>query len=244
MDSLFRVEVLARTLFAEKLIYQAMHQDYSEEYVWDEFDQKIMPTSEACGELVIKHLLKGDRGHFGCVEHPQITFAVGFFPHSTMQQIRTHRVAISFDVQSFRYTGKRISAVATGERTVEEVFYFRPVGSYTDRQGKKYIYSQEARDYDLKRALDSAKHYDFQIKSLGMAEEHARSSIHFDVRQHFVMSVNVRSLMHLLDLRAKADAQLECQQLCELILPHFRDWTPAIAKWYEENRWGKARLAP
>jgi thymidylate synthase (FAD) len=134
--------------------------------------------------------------------------------------------------------------VATGERTVEEVFYFRPVGSYTDRQGKKYIYSQEAREYDLKRALDSAKHYDFQIKSLGMAEEHARSSIHFDVRQHFVMSVNVRSLMHLLDLRAKADAQLECQQLCELILPHFRDWTPAIAKWYEENRWGKARLAP
>ena len=244
MDSRFRVEVLTRTLFAEKLIYQAMHQDYSEEYVWDEFDQKIMPTSEACGELVVKHLLKGDRGHYGPLEHPQITFAVGFFPHSTMQQIRTHRVGITFDVQSFRYTGKRISDVALGIRSVEDVFYIRPVGSYTNRQGKKYEYRQEHRDMDLSIASACATHYHNQVCGLEIAEEHARSLINFDVRQHFVMSVNVRSLMHLLDLRAKADAQLECQQLCELILPHFREWTPVIADWYEDNRWGKARLAP
>ena len=73
---------------------------------------------------------------------------------------------------------------------------------------------------------------------------HARSLIAFDVRQHWVMSANVRSLMHLMDLRAKDDAQLECQQLCDLIFPHFEAWVPAIAAWYKKNRWGKARLSP
>jgi len=29
-----------------------------------------------------------------------------------------------------------------------------------------------------------------------------------------------------------------------LMWPHFKEWTPAIAQWYEENRLGKARLAP
>jgi thymidylate synthase (FAD) len=50
--------------------------------------------------------------------------------------------------------------------------------------------------------------------------------------------------MHLLDLRWKADAQLEAQKMCEAIWPHFAAWVPAIAAWYEENRLKKARLAP
>ncbi|NJM44901.1 MAG: hypothetical protein HC860_01035 [Alkalinema sp. RU_4_3] len=37
---------------------------------------------------------------------------------------------------SFRYTGTRILGVATGEIEVDEVFYLRPLGFYTNRQGK------------------------------------------------------------------------------------------------------------
>lgn len=80
--------------------------------------------------------------------------------------------------------------------------------------------------------------------TLGFAEEHARGLIPFDIRQHWVMSANVRSVMHLLDLRWKADAQLEAQKMCEAIWPHFAAWVPAIAAWYEDNRLKKARLAP
>jgi thymidylate synthase (FAD) len=58
------------------------------------------------------------------------------------------------------------------------------------------------------------------------------------------MSVNVRSLMHLLDLRAKEDAQLECQWFCELLLAQFKMWCPEVAEWYLKNRWKKAKLAP
>lgn len=144
---------------------------------------------------------------------------------------------------SFRYTGSRVIDVAEGKRSVEEVFYLRPTGYYTDRQGKRYTYSEEQRQEDLAWCLQACKLYQQRIHQ-GFSEEHARGLIPFDVRQHWILSANTRSLMHLLDLRWKLDAQLEAQKLCELIWPHFRAWVPAVADWYETNRMKKARLAP
>jgi thymidylate synthase (FAD) len=240
MDPLFRVEVLAKTPEPQRLIYAGMHQDYSENFV---FEEKL-PKETKAGEIAVERLLKGGRGHFGCCEAPSISFAVGYFPHSTMQQITRHRIGTSFDVMSGRYTSKRILDVSDGNLTVEEVFYLRPVGHYTDRKGTKYEYTYAMREDDLNYCFTAACRYAAAVTVGGMSEEHARGIIPFDVRQHWVMSFNARSLMHLLDLRAKADAQLECQQLCELIWPHFEAWMPAIAGWYRDNRWKKARLAP
>jgi len=238
-DPYFRVDVLSRTLNPQTLIWQAMHQDYSELCVFDE----VPPSEPKAGEIAVKRLLAGGRGHFGVLEHPSITFSVGYFPHSVMQQARTHRVRVSFDVQSMRYTGQRVAQIARGKVDLEEVFYLRPVGEYTDRQGKKYSYTPKLRAEDAERCYDAAEAYACKLE-LGFAEEHARGLVPFDFRQHFVVSFNVRSLMHFLDLRAKADAQWEIQQLCDLMLPHFIEWAPAIADWYKKNRWGKARLAP
>jgi thymidylate synthase (FAD) len=260
IDPLFQVEVIAQTANPQQVIYADMHQCYSEEFVWSELElgtnlsqldgyvtdphNKLHAIDEAtCGERIVKHLLAGNRGHFGPLENPQITFNVGFFPHSTMQQIRTHRVGVHFSVQSFRYTGSRIIAAADGLLNVDEVFYLRPLGHYCDRQGKKYEYTSQQRQNDLQWCRTACYRYKDRINQ-GWAEEHARGVIPFDVRQHWVVSANVRSLMHLLDMRAKADAQLECQQLCDLIWPHFEKWVPSIAKWYKQNRWKKARLAP
>lgn len=503
----FRVEVIAKTPNPQQVIYAAMHQDYSENFVYDEKEK--WPAEEKCGEIIVKRLLAGNRGHFGCIEHPQITFNCGFFPHSVMQQARTHRVGITFDVQclasdsvitfvdingssskklkktigelydlwhngekeirerkikgrnnepaglyrrdckkrlkkmrvrclneenniftsnhiedvvfsglnpvykvtladgkelkctqnhkiltpygwrilaqlgvgykvlvngkplqdadktyqnkewlelqfsqgltpkevaclvgcsteavkkwayhhkltwekkqllevskhpelafdednlkilcsschsrhhklnqknplcahpveivaieyigieptydlvmadphhnfvangvvvhnSSRYTGKRIIEAVLGQKDIEEVFYLRPVGHYSDRQGNKYYYSPEHRQRDLEWCLEAAKRYQADIEA-GMSEEHARGTLPFDYRQHFVVSFNMRSFLHFCDLRNKKDAQLEIQKLCELMWPHFKEWTPAIAQWYEENRLGKARLAP
>ncbi|MEO1122835.1 MAG: FAD-dependent thymidylate synthase [Cyanobacteria bacterium J06639_16] len=144
---------------------------------------------------------------------------------------------------SFRYTGSRILDVAEGKTDVEDVFYLRPLGAYTNRQGKKYDYTEDQRQQDMDWCLEACRRYKLRIDQ-GLSEEHARGLIPFDVRQHWVLSANVRSLMHLLDLRWKADAQLEAQKLCEYIWPHFAAWVPAIATWYEDNRLKKARLAP
>ena len=297
IDKHFQVEVISQMPIPQRVIYAAMHQDYSEKFVWDELTTRKLPQSicqgdvlmptlasadspfpvwngaseEGCGEIIIDNLLKGGRGHYGPLEHAQIVFNVGWFPHSTMQQIRTHRVGVSFDVQSFRYTGSRIANLGEmfqsmidrwandvehalyGEtdewcydlaEKVESVFYLRPIGEYIDRQGKKYTYSEQQRQEDIVIAAQASVHYNRRVNYQGFSEEHARGLIPFDVRQHWVMSANVRSLMHLLDLRWKKDAQLEAQQLCDLIWPHFEAWVPEVAQWYKENRAKKARLAP
>lgn len=237
----FRIELLAATPNPQQLIWAAMHQDYSEDCVCDQQDD--FPTEEKAGALIIKHLLAGNKGHFGPLEHPQITVNVCAFPHSMMQQVRTHRVGVSFDVQSGRYTSTRIVDVVTKKRTVEDVFYLRPVGNYTNRQGKKYFYSEDQRNADLEWCFAACQRYADQLEA-GMSEEHARGTIPFDVRQHFVLSCNVRSLMHLLDLRWKKDAQLEAQQFAELLFKQFEQWCPAIAQWYFDNRAKKAKLSP
>lgn len=239
MDKYFRVDVLNCTPNPQKLIWRAMHQCYSENYVPDE----NCPEEEKAGDLAVKHLLAGNKGHFGCIENPSISFAVGWFPHSVMQQARTHRVGITFDVQSGRYTGNRILDVVSGTRDIEEVFYFRPAGKYHDRQGHKYEYTEEQRKDDIDLCETLCHHYAERINS-GFAEEHARDMIPYAIRQHFCVSFNCRSLMHFLDLRHKADAQLEIRQLCDLIYPHFEQWVPAISRWYTEHRKGKARLSP
>lgn len=237
----FRVEVIAKTANPQQVIYAALHQDYSEGFVFDEGDN--WPSESKCGEIIVKRLLAGDRGHYGCIEHPQITFNCGFFPHSVMQQARTHRVGLSFDVQSMRYTGSRIVDVAEGNIDIETAFYLRPVGEYSDRQGKRYYYSPEQREQDLQWCLEAAKRYKIDMEA-GMSEEHARGKIPFDYRQHFVVSFNCRSLLHFLDLRFKKNAQLEIQKLCELMWYPFQEWVPEIAEWYEANRLGKGKLAP
>ena len=242
MDNYLTVAKISATPNPQTIIYAALHQDYCEDFVMYQ-KEKWPKTEKEAGEIAVKQLLKGGRGHFGCVEHPQIVLNYGWFPHSTMQQMRAHRIGVSFDVQSGRYTSQRIIDVSTGKREIEEVFYLRPLGNYTDRKGHKYEYTEKQRNEDLQICLKASHHYKERIDQ-GFSEEQARGLIPFDVRQHWVMSANARSLMHLLDLRWKANAQLECQWLCELTWPHFEEWVPEIAEWYLDNRAKKAKLAP
>ena len=237
----FRIDLIAATPNPQQCIYAAMHQDYSEGYV--AADRPEWPDETRAGEVCVKRLLAGERGHYGPLEHAQIVLNVGWFPHSVMQQARTHRVGVSFDVQSMRYTGERICRAATGAIDLEEVFYLRPVGTYSDRQGKKYDYSATERAKDLEHCRLAAVRY-AQMLQAGFAEEHARGILPFDYRQHFVVSFTLRAFLHFMDLRAKLDAQEEIRMMCDLMWPHMVAWAPEIAAWYEKTRLHKARLAP
>jgi thymidylate synthase (FAD) len=243
MDRFFEIKTLRATQNPQQLVWLAAHQDYCEDPVSSEAELAKVPSEAEAGDIIIKKLLAGGRGHYGPFEHPQITLNASYFPHSVMQQLRTHRISVSFDVQSGRYTGQRIIDVTTGKRDVEEVFYLRPIGNHNDRRGKKYYYSGQQRTEDVSYCLDLAERYQRRICE-GLSEEHARGLIAFDVRQHFVVSFNARSLMHTLDLRWKKDAQPECQQFSDLLFVEFEKWMPAIARWYEDNRGRKARLSP
>ena len=237
----FQVELISATPNPQQCIYAAMHQDYSEGFVWDA--RANWPDETQAGKTCVKRLLAGERGHYGPLEHPQITLNAGWFPHSVLQQARTHRIGVSFDTQSMRYTGDRIVCAARKELDLEEVFYLRPVGDYSDRKGKKYTYSQAQRAIDLELCYNAACRYQ-ELMEAGFAEEHARGILPFDYRQHFIVSFSLRSFLHFMDLRSKLDAQLEIRQLCDLMWPHFISWAPELGEWYEKTRLHKGRLAP
>ncbi|MFM7548291.1 MAG: FAD-dependent thymidylate synthase, partial [Cyanobacteriota bacterium] len=97
MDPRFRVELIAATPNPQQCVYAGMHQDYSEGFV--AAARADWPDEQRAGEICVKRLLAGERGHYGPLEHAQIVLNVGWFPHSVMQQARTHRVGVSFDVQ-------------------------------------------------------------------------------------------------------------------------------------------------
>lgn len=239
LDNRLQVVKLQGYPIPEQVIYQAGKNDYSEIPI---HDQEI-PSPQKCGEWIVEQLLANERGHYGPLEHPGITFSVSGYVHNVAMQARTHRVGVSFDVQSQRYTGRRVIKVAKDELPVDDVFYIRPPGYYTNRKGKKYEWTLSDYNDELDFIYEGCKRYAAKYEK-GMCEEHIRDYLAQAIRQNFVVSFNLRSVLHLLDLRAKMDAQLEIQALCEQIAPELEKWAPNVWKYYEEKRLHRARLSP
>ena len=240
LDPLQKVVMLRQTPNPQQLVYMGGKNDYSELPIED---TKI-PDETAAGEWVIEQLLANGRGHWGPLEHPAISFSCSGFVHNVIVQARTHRVGVSFDVQSQRYTCKRVLKVADRELSPEEVFYVRPPGFYTNRKGKKYEWSEQDYMAELARCGAASERYAHMFRDMGVSEEHLRDYLPQNIRQNFVATFSLRALLHFLDLRAKMDAQLEIQALCEAMIEPTKLWVPEIFAHYEEKRLHKARLAP
>ena len=240
LDRYMQVVMIRQTQLPQTLVYQAGKNDYSE----DPIHTKFPPAEKECGKWVIEQLLANERGHWGPLEHPAITLDCVGFVHNVMVQARTHRVGVSFDVQSQRYTGRRVLKVATGDLKPEEVFYVRPEGLYLDRKGHKYEWRKDDYERQLKFCLAASERYAEGYEKRGMAEEHLRDYLPQNIRQNFVVTWNLRSALHFLDLRAKLDAQVEIQALSEAMIPVMKEWVPEIFSYYEEKRLRKAKLSP
>lgn len=239
LDPLQKVEMIRCTPNPQQLVFMGGKNDYSELPIED---TKI-PQEKEAGEWVIEQLLKNGRGHWGPLEHPSISLSCSGFVHNVIVQARTHRVGISFDVQSQRYTCKRVLKVASGELSPQRVFYVRPPGFYTNRKGKKYEWTTDDYQSQLGLCHAASERFARQYEN-GVSEEHSRDYLPQNIRQNFVVTFSLRSLLHFLDLRAKLDAQLEIQALCEAMIEPTRVWCPQIFEYYEEKRLHKARLAP
>lgn len=233
---LFRCFTLAATPKPQTLVYEAMHNDYAED-----FTPPTTLSEERCGELAVKHLLNGNRGHWGPLEHPCLTIKLQA-DHNTIMQLRTHRIS-THDVQSMRYTGDRVRKVAAGELPVEDVFVTRPPGRYKDREGQDYELTEEGIHNLLAIALASALDY-ASLRDQGMPEEMARGALVTSYRQNDVVTMSLRAWLHVLEVRVKPDAQWEFRQLAEAILPELRAWAPGIMAWWEVHRANRSLLAP
>lgn len=232
-DPLMNCRVLSSTHEPQKLIWLAAHQCYSAEPV-----DYCRMTEARAGEAVVNSLLKGGRGHWSPLEQAHMSVAIAYAPHDLMQQLTRHRL-LSFSVQSFRYSEINVDSL----ENIESVVYLRQPGAYKDRNGKYYNYTEDHYQRDYGRAYESVRAYLDDLAD-GFAPEHARGLLPFNLRQHLVVGGNLRAWLHLLDLRLKADAQPEIQQLASQIEDLLTTWSPQILEWYKNNRRGKALLSP
>ena len=246
------VETLRCTPNPQNLCAMALHNDYSEHYIGDE-PAWLMKSEEEAGKIVVDRCLK--QLHFGPLEHPQITLGFKGFPHSVMQQLRTHRVGFTMDCQSLRYTGKRFINWYNKHKhnpfsdesysSFEDLFYVRPIGEYKDRFGHEIDFTEHLRKATLRKELTYFLEFTQEMLIKNNAPfEMFRDVIPAGYRQNFMISVNARSLCHILDMRLPKDAQLEINEAMEGALIEAKIWMPQIFKWYEQKRARKNKLAP
>lgn len=238
-DPLFRVEIDydASSARPGPGIWRGQHVCVAEGFSLDD----PLPKDPEAG--VVNNALKSDHSpHFSVLRYGYLVLHCGGFPHSVMCQLTRHQDSAHL-VQSGRYTGKRFLKIASGESPIESGFYFRPLGHYQDRQGKRYEYTAEDYQEDLSDSLASAKRYAQRLNK-GWAEEHARESLRYNFRQNFAIAGDLQSVFHWLDQRSKADSQLEIQSLASIGMERVIEFVPQIGQWYKDKRYGKARLAP
>lgn len=107
LDPNMRVHLISSLPNPQITAWTAAHRCYSEGSSIFENPPGMMPETEKdAGERLIGMVL--NPSHFGVFEHDKLVFEVVGVPHNAIMQARTHRVGVSFDVQSQRYTGKRV----------------------------------------------------------------------------------------------------------------------------------------
>ena len=246
-----QVEVLEATDEPERLVCQGARNDYAAQFVGDTEFEELMSTVdgddlEAKMETLIGHLLS--HGHYGPFEHPQITFAVEGMSRSCMAQLTRHR-HVSFDVQSMRYVS--FDDIDPEEVVEGEMVVMPPSANDPDWVGRNQKggavdeETVEKREELFEQSVQRSVADYQELLDMGMPPEDARFVLPIGTRVNVVLSLNVRTLMHVADMRAAADAQWEIRGLTEQLLDAAAEWCPITFEYYEENMKNrKNRLAP
>ena len=246
-----KVQLLEATEDPEELICTAARNDYYDGYVGDEPFETVMESIdgesiEEKQETLIGHLL--DHGHFGPFEHPQATFAIEGVSRSCMAQITRHR-HVSFDIQSMRYVSfddVDPAEVAEGAMVVTPPSAVDP--DWIGRNQSSGAVDEETvaeRERIFRETVRNSVESYQELLDLGMPPEDARFVLPIGTEVNIVMSMNVRMLMHVADMRAAADSQWEIREMTESILDLAAEWCPITFEHYEKHMKGrKNRLAP
>jgi thymidylate synthase (FAD) len=176
------------------------------------------------------------RGHFGPWEHPQITFSAKNISRVTMAQITRHR-HLTFDVQSQRYVDFSDTDAVVPKSLTDDEHFTRETGIVELED----ISQEEAAESYQEHANVVLDWYERMVEQ-GVPKEDARFILPVGTPVNMTFSGNARTMMHLLDMRKKANAQWEIRQLSEKLLAELKDWMPYTYSHYD-NR-GPNKLSP
>ncbi len=238
-----KVRQIVATTDAERLVCQAARGDYMKEAPWNESFEEVMgPIKGADIEEKIGNLLRRliSAGHWGPFEHPTITFGIEGMSRVTLAQLTRHRLA-SFDIQSGRYVSLR---TLTPKDFVwppsyrEEAVVSREAGrreiTLSPSEREKLIEGLFAQMIEAYRTLVDG----------GVPREDARYLFPLATPVNGTMTVNARSLMHIIAIRSFGDAQWEIRDLVTQMLELAKEWMPVTFSTFEKRMKTRDVIAP
>lgn len=218
----------------ERLVCTAARGDYMKASPWAvEFEEVMRPikgaTMEEKMEAFIGQLMTA--GHWGPFEHPVITFGIEGMSRVTLAQLTRHRLA-TFDIQSGRFVSLK--------GLTPDDFVWPP--SFTEEEVRareggvhKIELPREEREALVRDALERSLSAYRRLVEAGVPREDARYLLPTATPVNGTMTVNARSLMHIIAIRSFGDAQWEVRDLVTQMLALAKEWMPITFRIYEER---------
>ncbi len=221
--------VAARTCYSEKSPIEMWEERYpnilreAEEY--DERTWKIREEKQEKMWNLVKKVIESK--HESICEHVSFTFAVEGVSRALLAQLTRHRTGIVFSVMSQRYV-----EIKESQEELEELFNsddYNPKNYKESKIGQifeKYFTENEFKNVNgYYSALDN---YLYAIKQ-GEKPEDARRFLPNATKTNLVMTINLRELMHVSNLRLCTRSQHEIRQLFRLIRQEINGVEPKLA---------------
>jgi len=226
--------------------------DYREDSLVGASFEEVMEGTDKDKREFVEHMIS--RGHWGPLEHSQAFFAVEGISRVTMAQITRHR-HMSFDVQSMRYVNfGRSDGKCPQSRfdartdTSEDADVAVPETMEDEGTTLPQPYTNESLPDNCAENYQKWCEWLFRVYErmveAGVPEEDARYVLPLGTKVNLAMSGNLRSWLHVLDLRHSGAAQTEIRQLSEKVIEELREWAPLVVETWEQKAKNNSIKAP
>lgn len=225
-----KVEIIEATPNAEELCCRAARNDYGANATAD-FEEVMKPvdgeTIEEKKENLLRKLIK--QQHYGVLEHAQASFSIKDMSRVVMAQATRHR-HLSWDIESQRYVD-----FSDPDYTIPPSF--TNPEHFTRDDGSVELTEEEQKEMKIffKEWMEmTAEEYEEYVKK-GIPKEDARYILPTGMQVNAVMSGNLRALMHVVNMRSKANVQKETRDLANGVSEEIEEWVPTIHKIFDEQ---------
>lgn len=188
--------VAARTCYSEKSPIDLWNDRYGAiEDGYEHTEEYNRQCTEGHWELVQKIL---ESGHSSIAEHVYFTFVIEGISRACSHQLVRHRAGIVFSQQSQRYVEIK--------EDISNILRWEEAKPILDK------YFIDVNTNNWQEYLDCLKNYSHHIQ-MGMKPEDARSILPNATKTNITMSINLRELIHIANLRMCTRAQKEIRDL-------------------------------
>ena len=205
------VKLLSMTQNPIEVMWTAARTCYSPKgpiEMWE--DSATTPTDKKW--KLVKTVL--DSGHQSIAEHVYFTFAIEGISRACSHQLVRHRAGIVFSQQSQRYVEiKEDISLLEGKNFPKETY--KENTEIIEMLDKYFVWDHD--NYTEFYALTQALYcYLYQVRE-GVAPEDARNVLPNCTKTNITMSINLRELIHICNLRLCTRAQDEIRTLFGMI---------------------------